>query len=282
MHADLLAKASIATSSLAALPGAVVAFSGGVDSTVALALARVALGQRCLAVTGLSPTFPPWERDAVAELARDLGVRHRFVQTHELRRSGFRRNAPDRCLHCKRELFARLQRLAGGRTLVSGDNADDAAAADRPGRRALEERHVFSPLVLAGLTKQEVRDLGRELGLPNWDKPALACLASRLPFGVTVTVPRLRAVAQAEAALRGLGLRTLRVRHHGELARLEVGKEELRRLQSPALRREVARVARASGYRYVALDLELYQQGRLHRASMGGTQELEHRWTGAS
>lgn len=240
-----------------------VAFSGGVDSTFLLAVAAECLGENVLAVTGLSPSVPAAEREEAAALARRLKVRHRGIETAELARPGYVANAPDRCYFCKTELYERLVVLArteGYAWVVDGANLDDLGDV-RPGREAARQHGVRSPLVEAGLHKAEIRELSRRLGLPTWEKPAMACLASRIPHGVPVTIERLGQVEAAEAALRALGFRQLRVRHHEALARIELPPEERERLLDPALAAEVVRRVKAAGYQFVVLDLEGYRPG---------------------
>jgi len=240
-----------------------VAFSGGVDSSFLLAVATECLGENVLAVTGLSPSVPAAEREEAAQLARHLGARHVFIQTAELDRPGYVANAPDRCYHCKTDLYERLEAMArtdGYAWVLDGANVDDLGDV-RPGREAARQHGIRSPLVEAGLTKMAIRELSRALGLPTWDKPAMACLASRIPHGIPVTIERLAKVEAAEAALRALGFRQVRVRHHETIARIELPLEERARLLDPALAAEVVRQVKAAGYQYVLLDLEGYRPG---------------------
>lgn len=251
----------------------VVAFSGGVDSTFLLAAAREALGDGVLAVTGLSPTVPRKEREAAERLAREIGTAHRTVPTEEFRDPAFLANPPDRCYFCKRELFTVLKRLAereGYDAVVEGSNADDGADF-RPGKRAKAELGVRSPLAEAGLTKAEIRTLAREKGLSVWDKPAMACLASRVPYGRRLDPERLARIEAAEAFLRDAGIRQVRVRDHGEVARIEVGRGETARLLEEPLRGRTAAYLKEQGFRYVALDLEGYRTGAMNEALEGKT-----------
>ena len=247
--------------------GAVVAFSGGVDSTLVLRIAVEELGDRVVALTAVSPSLAPREREAAESLARQLGAEHLLVETGELEDPAYVRNGPDRCYHCKSGLYAICRKVAEERGLEAvfdGFNADDLGD-HRPGRRAGLEWGVISPLLEAGLTKAEIRSWSRELGLPTWEKPQLACLASRIPYGTPVTADRLAQVARAEEALQDLGLRILRVRHHGEVARLEFGEEELARVHADAeLRARVHERVRAAGFRFVAVDLEPFRSGRMN------------------
>jgi uncharacterized protein len=251
---------------LAEMESALVAHSGGVDSTLVLRVAVDALGGRVLAATGRSPAVPAGELAEAQRLAAEFGARHVFVDTAELARPGYVANGPDRCYHCKTELFEKLGELRdreGLRWLVDGTNRDDLGD-HRPGIRARRERGVRSPLVEAELTKADVREVSRRLGLSTAEKPALACLASRLPYGTEVTPEVLGRVAAAEERVRRLGFRQFRVRHHGELARLEVDPAELDRALVPEMRAALLRGLREAGYRWAAVDLEGYRTGSLN------------------
>ncbi len=240
-----------------------VAFSGGVDSTFLLAAAVECLRENVLAVTGLSPSIAAAEREEAAALARRLGVSHRRIETGEMERAGYVANGPDRCFFCKTDLFERLQQLAraeGYAWVVDGSNLDDLSDI-RPGREAARRQGVRSPLAEAGLTKAAIRSLSRAMGLPTWDKPAMACLASRIPQGIPVTIQRLSQVEAAEAALKELGFRQVRVRHHETIARIELPPEERSRLLDAALADKVVRRLKAAGYQFVVLDLEGYRPG---------------------
>jgi uncharacterized protein len=242
----------------------VVAFSGGVDSTFVAAAARDALGDRALAVTGLSPSIPASEVAEARALARLIGITHETLETHELQRAGYVENSPQRCYHCKTELYERLAGLARERGLafvVDGCNTDDLGD-HRPGRVAAGEHSVRSPLIEVGLSKEEIRTLSRERGLPTWDKPAMACLSSRIPYGTPVTVEALERIGAAEAYLRSLGLRQLRVRHHGDVARIEVEPGDLETLI--AQREAIVARLKELGYRYVTLDLAGFRSGSLN------------------
>lgn len=243
-----------------------VAFSGGVDSSYLAWAAHRALGDDCLLVTAVSPSYPASHRSMAEQIVLDFGLPHRFVETHEMERSDYRANAPDRCYHCKSELFDTMDRLGlelGFERIAYGVNTDDSADF-RPGHRAADEHHVMSPLQEVGLSKQEIRDLSRVVGLPTADLPASACLSSRLPYGTEVTIERLRQVEQGEEILRGLGFRQLRLRHHGELARVEIDPDELPRALDPEMTERIVRAIKPLGFRYVTLDLEGYRMGSLN------------------
>ena len=248
---------------------ALVAFSGGVDSTFVLHAAVEALGERAVALTALSASVAPEERADAVRLAERMGARHVLVESAELDHPDYRRNPTDRCYFCKSELYALCERTRvelGLATVLDGFNADDVRD-HRPGRRAAEEARVRSPLAEVGLSKEEIRALSHAAGLPTWDKPATPCLASRIPYGTAVTEERLMQIGSAESDLRGLGLRTFRVRYHGEVARLEVAAEELGRFGSESFRAAVNAALRRRGFSYVALDLEPFRSGRLNEAA---------------
>ena len=259
-------------SALAALDGAVVAFSGGVDSTFVLAVAREVLGERVVALTAHSPSVPLAERAEARELARRLAVRHLEVESREMDDPRYAANPVDRCYYCKTELFAICERKRaelGLAAVLDGFNADDLKDV-RPGHVAAKERKVRSPLADAGLTKEEIRAFSRELGLPTWDKPQMACLASRIPYGTAVTAARLEQVGSAESSLRALGLKQFRIRYHGEVARLEVAAEEYSRFHDESFRAQVDRALRSRGFSFVALDLEPFRSGRMNETAAQG------------
>jgi len=253
---------------LAELPSLVVALSGGADSAYLAWAAHRALGPRSLSVTALSASFPAYDREQVERLVREAGLHHEFMETRELENPLYTANRADRCYHCKDELFGVLDRLAAARGLAAvayGINADDTGDF-RPGHRAAGEHSVLSPLLDAGLTKVEIRSLSRRAGLPTWDRPASACLSSRIPYGSEVTPEKLAQIERGEAALRELGFQQFRVRHHGELARIEIAQEEMPRAFEAGMAREIGRRVRSAGFLYVTLDLEGYRQGSLNDA----------------
>ena len=241
-----------------------VAFSGGVDSTFLLKVAREELGDLVLAVTALSPFYPSFEKEEAKELLEEMGVNYRLITIDASELQGVAHNPPDRCYHCKKVVFGKFRQLAeaeGIPFIVDGTNFDDLGDY-RPGLKALEELGIRSPLREAGLTKEEIRALSREMGLPTWDKPALACLATRLPYGTLITPEKLARVDQGESFLRSLGLRQFRLRHHEELARLEVGPEDFEGVL--AHREEITQKLKELGFRYVTLDLEGYRTGSMN------------------
>jgi len=243
-----------------------VAFSGGVDSTLLLKTAADILGEGVLAVIAASETYPRREIREAERLADKLGVRRRTIHTRELKNPAFTRNETDRCYHCKKELFSRLNGVAKAESIpyvLDGQNEDDRSDY-RPGSRAARELGVRSPLQEAGLTKAEIRLISRRLGLPVWNKPSLACLASRFPYGESIGGKGLAQVGTAEEFLLGLGLIQVRVRSHGRNARIEVDSKDIGRLAQPALRARIVRRLKALGFLYVALDLQGYRSGSLN------------------
>ncbi|MGH2725560.1 MAG: ATP-dependent sacrificial sulfur transferase LarE [Actinomycetota bacterium] len=257
---------------IGSLDDAVVAYSGGADSAFLADVAHEMLGARAEAVTAVSPSLAPDERSAARSLALERGWRHREIVTNEIERDGYVRNEADRCYHCKSELFDVLAALFPGRQVLVGTNLDDTGD-HRPGQAAARERDVRAPLLEAGLTKEEIRALSRARGLSSWDKPASACLASRIAYGVEVTAERLDRVARAESFLRSLGLRQLRVRDHGELARIEVPADEVALIASDPVRDEVASFMRGLGFAYVTLDLEGFRSGSMNALLQIGRRE---------
>lgn len=245
---------------------ALVAFSGGVDSTYLAAVAHDVLGDRAVAVTAVSPAVPAAEIEQAREVAWTIGIRHEMIETLEMESPQYVRNAPDRCYHCKVGLFCQLKIRASALRLafvLDGSNADDERDL-RPGRRAAAEHGVRSPLLEAGLTKDEIRRFSKERGLPTWDKPSMACLASRIPYGTPISHEALAQIEAAESLLHGMGLRQLRVRHHGRTARIEVEPADMALLLSEEKRRRVVQGLKALGYIYVTLDLAGFRSGSLN------------------
>lgn len=267
LQARLVSKVETVIGALRGRRSLVVALSGGVDSAVLLDLALRALGPgKVLAVTGRSESLAEHDLEDAKAVARHLGAPHEIVATREIEREGYRANSGDRCYHCRVELFEILDEIARSRgyeAIAYGAIADDLEDF-RPGMRAAGELGVLAPLLDAGMGKEDVRNLAREAGLPVREKPAAACLSSRIPVGTEVTRERLAQIEQAEAALRALGLSRFRVRHHGDIARIEVDGEGERLLADPETRGRAARAIRASGFRFVALDLEGFRSGSLN------------------
>jgi uncharacterized protein len=247
------------------LSSVLVAYSGGVDSSLLLKLALDELGERAIAVLASSPAYPESEQEEARILARRLGARLVEVATNEVELEAYARNHPDRCFHCKEELFETLEPVRsdlGLDVIAYGATADDADD-HRPGHGSAVRRGIRFPLLEAGMGKAEIRAAARKLGLPNWNKPSFACLSSRIPHGTQVTVEALRQIESAEAAVKALGFKQVRVRHHGDVARIEVEPNEIARLVSE--RRQVVEALRSAGYKFVALDLEGYATGSLNR-----------------
>jgi pyridinium-3,5-biscarboxylic acid mononucleotide sulfurtransferase len=244
----------------------VIGYSGGVDSTLVMKVAHDVLGDNAVAVTGDSEAFPQGEVDAALEVAAQMGVTVTRVRTHELSNPHFAVNNPNRCYHCKTELFTELQQVAGERNIrwiVDGSHADDGKPGDhRPGMRAAEERGVRSPLREAGMSKADVRALALFLGVPNWDKPSFACLSSRFPYGTQITAELLAQLDGCEKFLRELGFRQFRVRHHDTVARIEVEPQDIPRLVE--LREPINARFKELGYTYVTLDMEGYRSGKMN------------------
>jgi len=263
-EAELLAR-------LAELPSLLVAVSGGADSAYLAWTAHRALGARALSVTAISPSYSAYDRAELEKFIAHTGVRHEFVATHEMENPAYRANTGDRCYYCKDELFNVLDELAkerGFAAMAYGVNADDSSDF-RPGHRAAAEHRVLAPLLEANMNKAEIRALSQRAGLPTWDRPASACLSSRLPYGTEVTPERLTLIESGEAILRELGFRQFRVRLHDKLARIEIAPEELPRAMTPEMAATISRRFKAAGFLYVALDLEGYRQGSLNAALRG-------------
>lgn len=251
---------------LGELDRVLVAYSGGTDSAFLAWAASQVLGDRALAVTADSPSIPESHKRDAAEYARICGFRHEFIPTYEFDNPDYVRNDPDRCYHCKDELFTRLEEVArerGYQHIIYGVNCDDLGDY-RPGQQAAKRHQVKAPLVEAGLSKAEIRELARQAGLPFWDRPAAACLSSRIPYGTPVTPERVKTVERGEEAVRALGFRQFRVRYHGELVRLEFAREELARALDLEMAARLVEIFKPLGFHYVTLDLEGYRQGSLN------------------
>ena len=258
-------KAEALRDRLASLGSVVVAYSGGVDSAYLAYVAHRTLGDRAFAVTAQSPSYPERHRDIALRIARDFGLHHEVIHTNEMARPEYRANPANRCYFCKHELYTHLSRIAAERAavVVDGNNADDRGDY-RPGRQAAREFGVRSPLDEVDLGKAEIRELSRRAGLPTWDEPASACLSSRIPYHSEVTDEKLRTIERAEDAIRALGFRVFRVRHHDELARIEIAREEMARALEPEVGAAIVRELKAAGYKYVSLDLQGYRMGSLN------------------
>ncbi len=250
---------------LTALGSVIVAYSGGVDSAYLAYIASRTLGDRAVAVTADSPSYPERHRELAIRIAREFGLQHEIIHTHELDVAEYRANPSNRCYYCKRELYTHLSRMAADReaVVVDGNNADDRGDY-RPGRQAAREFGVRSPLDDVDLRKAEIRELSHRAGLPTWDEPASACLSSRIPYLSEVTDGKLRTIERAEQTLRGLGFRVFRVRHHDDVARIEIARDEMARALEPDVAAAIVQELKAIGYRYVSLDLQGYRTGSLN------------------
>lgn len=266
---DAFAKQAKLLSNLRELDSLLVAFSGGADSAYLAWAAHQAIGERALAITAVSASFSAHDREQAQEFVRATGIRHEFIETREFENPSYVANNADRCYFCKDELFNRMETIASERhfsAIAYGVNADDTHDF-RPGHRAAHEHRVLAPLLDASLHKEEIRSLSREAGLATWDRPASACLSSRVSYGTRVTPELLRRIEAGEAALRQLGFRQFRVRAHGssgELARIELAPEEFERGLDPQVARRIATQLKHAGFLYVTLDLEGYRQGSLN------------------
>ena len=248
----------------------IVAFSGGVDSTLLLSAAKHILGDDVIAVTAVSPSLPAAEEEQTQHLARQIGARHTFIDSTEAQDPRYLENTPERCFFCKNDVYTHIVAYAqehGYRFVVDGTNADDVDD-HRPGRKAAREHGVRSPLQEAGITKADIRALAKEYGLPNWDKPAAACLSSRVPYGTSLTLESLSQIEQAEDALRNMGFGQLRVRHHQQVARIEVEPEGFSRVLES--REQIVSKLTALGYAYVALDLAGFRSGSMNEVLRAG------------
>lgn len=249
------------SSCLEAAGSAVVALSGGVDSALLSVVAGRVLGRRALAVTGVSPSYPAVQREMVESVVRQFSLEHEWISTNEIEDEQYVRNAPNRCYYCKNELYTRLSSIARDRglaTVLDGTNTDDLTDV-RPGRVAAQELGVRSPLVECGIGKRDVRAIARTLDVPVWDAPASACLASRIPHGTPVTIARLGRVERAESALRELGFRQFRVRHHESIARIELAADEMAAALDPGMVRAMSEAVKLAGFQHAAIDLDGYR-----------------------
>jgi len=248
------------------LDSVIVAYSGGVDSSYVAYVANAELGPRAVCITGQSASLPAYQRAEIDQVVQKFGFQHEIIQTEELENPGYRANNPDRCFFCKDELYTKLESVArtrGIKSIVDGSTMDDLGDY-RPGRRAASQHAVRSPLIEAGLSKNEVRELSRRVALPTWDKPASPCLSSRIAYGTTVTIERLSKVDHGEEILREFGFREFRVRHHDRLVRIEIAPAEMDRVLRKDLIAELARRFRELGFKYVTLDLEGFRSGSMN------------------
>lgn len=253
------------------LESVLIAFSGGLDSTFLLKIAKDTLDEKVAAVTAKSKTYLPSELKAAKEIARDLGIRHIIIETQELSLRDFKNNSPKRCYFCKKELFSKLKKLASRRGLkhvVDASNYDDLSDF-RPGRRAAREFRVRSPLEESGFRKEDIRKVSKEMGLSVWNKPSGACLASRIPYGEKISIEKLKRIEKAEEFLKSLGLYQLRVRDHGDIARIEVLKQDMLLLLKRNVKAKIIKKLNDLGYRYITLDLEGYCTGSMNKTLAG-------------
>jgi len=269
--AELVAKQDRLLEILRSLRRVLVAFSGGTDSAYLAWAAKQALDGNAIAITADSASLPQSHKRDAEEFVRQFGIAHEYVDTHEFENPDYVRNDPNRCFHCKDELFTRMEQLArerGFEHIVYGVNVDDLGDY-RPGQGAARQHRVSSPLADAGLTKAEIRELSRRAGLPTWDRPASACLSSRIPYGTPVTIENVKTVETGEEEIKALGFRQFRVRFHGEVVRIEIAREEMERALTVEMARSFTAIFKALGFRYVTLDLEGYRQGSLNEVLAG-------------
>jgi uncharacterized protein len=253
----------------------IVAFSGGVDSSYLAVVAHQELGPGSLAVTAESPSYPTYQRNVALDVVCRYGLRHEFIASAEMSDANYVQNPVNRCYFCKHELYAKLQAIARSRGfchVIDGNNLDDTGDY-RPGRIAGRELEIRSPLIEAALSKEEIRQLSRDLGLPTWSQPASACLSSRIPYGSPVTVEKLRMIDEGEELLRSLGFRQCRVRHHGDIARIEIERADLSRAFSIEILDRISRDFKSLGFRYIAIDVDGYRSGALNEVLTQLTQQ---------